>query len=338
MTTPKLAICIATLNRGAFIGQTLESIITQATNDVEIVVVDGASTDNTPEVVASFRQKFPRLNYVRLAQKGGVDADYNRTVELARGEYCWLMSDDDLLKPGAIAAVLQAIEKNYDVIIVNAEVRSNDFADAIVPALLSPATDRVYAPAEVDRLFVDTATFMTFIGCVVIRRQVWLEREREKYFGTEFIHVGVIFQTPLAREAMVIAHPWIAIRYGNASWSSRYFQIWMLKWPQIAWSFPNFTDAIKRQVCPREPWRMPKILMILRAKGAYSMREYANFLAPRAMSQREKIIAQAIARMPGCVVNAIVLFYFSRFRAQQLYGLAEFRSSPFYYKNCFRKA
>ena len=66
----RLAICIATLNRGAFIGETLESIIRQATDEVEIVVVDGASTDNTEEVVRGFQQRWPRLNYLRLPEKG----------------------------------------------------------------------------------------------------------------------------------------------------------------------------------------------------------------------------------------------------------------------------
>ena len=79
----RLSICIATLNRGAFIGETLESIIRQATDEVEIVVVDGASTDNTEEVVRGFQQRWPRLNYLRLPEKGGVDRDYDRAVALA---------------------------------------------------------------------------------------------------------------------------------------------------------------------------------------------------------------------------------------------------------------
>src|SRR3989442_15786016 len=70
---PKLSICIATLNRAAFIGQTLESIIGQATDEVEIVVADGASSDNTEEVVRSYQRRFPRLNYLRLEARGGVD-------------------------------------------------------------------------------------------------------------------------------------------------------------------------------------------------------------------------------------------------------------------------
>jgi abequosyltransferase len=48
-----LSICIATYNRGGYIGETLDTIIPQLDNDVELLVVDGASTDNTKDVVRS---------------------------------------------------------------------------------------------------------------------------------------------------------------------------------------------------------------------------------------------------------------------------------------------
>jgi abequosyltransferase len=76
-------------------------------DDIELLVVDGASTDNTEDVVRIFAQKESRLRYVRLSAKGGVDQDFDRSVELACGEYCWLY-DDDLLKPGAVDAVKEA--------------------------------------------------------------------------------------------------------------------------------------------------------------------------------------------------------------------------------------
>jgi abequosyltransferase len=332
MTTPQLSICIATLNRGAFIGETLNSIIRQATDEVEIVVIDGASTDNTEQVVRECQQRFPSLNYVRLKAKGGVDQDYNRAVEHAQGKYCWFMSDDDLLKPGAIAAVLEATRRAYSLIVVNAEVRSFDFEALIAPRMLTTVTDRIYSVAEFGQLFVDVATFMSFIGCVVIERQIWNEREKAKYFGTEFIHVGVIFQHALPKDALVIAQPWISIRSGNASWSSKYFEIWMFKWPSLIWSLESFPESVKRQVCPTEPWRMWKVLMISRAKGTYSSKEYSRWLEPRLTKRSGRLIAKTIARLPGWLINPPILLYFILFRSAEKYGISEFRSSPFYYK------
>jgi len=250
-----LSICIATLNRAAFLDETLHSIVSQASEQVEIVIVDGASTDDTSNVVKRHQEGFPRLRYHRLEVKGGLDQDYNRAVSLAAGDYCWLFSDDDVMKPGALQAVLDYVDKGHDVIVVNAEVRNADLSSVIESRLLKLSGNRIYSQAEGEQFFGDTANYLSFIGAVVIRRELWLAREKEEYFGTFFVHIGVIFQSALPGSSLVIAEPFISIRYGNATWSARSFEIWMFKFPRIIWSFPHFSDASKRRVYPKEPWK-----------------------------------------------------------------------------------
>jgi abequosyltransferase len=334
----RLSVCIATLNRGAFLGETLESIIRQATEDVEIIVVDGASTDNTEEVVRRFQQRWPRLNYLRLPEKGGVDKDYDRAISLAQGEYCWLMSDDDLLRPGAMLAVLNAAERGFSLVVVNSEVRSADMSAVIVPRLVPLPRDRAYLTGEMADLMRDTASYMSFIGCVVVRRDLWVARERQRYYGTEFIHVGVVFQSPLPNGALALAEPGISIRAGNASWTGRYFEIWCFKWPGLIWSFPGYSDEVRLRVCPREPWRAVRILLVLRAKGAYSTREYERWLASRLPVGWDRLVARVIALLPGMVTNSAILAYFRQRRPRELYGIWEFTASRFYYRRWLRGA
>jgi glycosyltransferase involved in cell wall biosynthesis len=337
MTQIRLSLCIATVNRARFIGATLDSIIMQATDEVEIVVVDGASTDNTQQVIEHYQQLFPRLQYLRLPIKGGVDQDYNRAVELARGDYCWLMSDDDLLKSGALNSVLKATHDKYGLIIVNAEVRNTDLSKILEGKLLPHLTNQVYKPAEGSQLFAEVGNYLSFIGGVVIRRQLWNTREREKYFGTAFIHVGVIFQSPLPENTLIIAEPLISIRYGNASWTSSYFSIWMFKWPELIWSFPHYLEAVKPRVVPREPWRNLKVLLICRAKGVFSLKEYRALLEVRLASRWEQLAARTIAQTPGCLVNLIAVVRYTLFHPQAHLVLADFQNSPFYYATCFRR-
>src|SRR6266478_6908331 len=83
----RLSICMATHNRGRLIGETLASIVPQLSDATELLVVDGASTDDTQRVVESCFESRANCRYIRLAEKGGVDRDYARSVELARGEY-----------------------------------------------------------------------------------------------------------------------------------------------------------------------------------------------------------------------------------------------------------
>src|ERR1700678_404910 len=110
----RLSICIPTYNFGPFIGQTLESILPQLEEGVEVVVLDGGSTDETTAVVESLQERHPGLRYQRREERGGIDRDMARTVDLARGEYCWLFCADDVMKPGAIRRMLGNLESGCD--------------------------------------------------------------------------------------------------------------------------------------------------------------------------------------------------------------------------------
>jgi hypothetical protein len=231
------------------------------------------------------------------------------------------MSDDDVLKPGAIRAVLEATRKNFGLILVNGEVRNTDLSEILESGRLAISGDRVYGPSEFEKLFVDTAKYLSFIGCVVIRKSLWDAREKDRYFGTAFVHVGVIFQKMIAEDVLVIAEPYISIRYGNAQWSAKGFEIWMFKWPRLIWSFADFSDAAKKSVCPRDPWKRLAPLLLLRGLGSYSLGEYKEYLRPAVASRGEKISARIIASLPGRLVNFMAIFYYTYFRPSPRYVL-----------------
>ena len=311
MNPIQLSICIATLNRASFLRETLDNILPQTTDGVEVVVVDGASTDNTREVVQQAAARFGRLRYVRLEKKGGVDQDYCKAVELASGVFVWLFTDDDLLKPGAVKAVLVATSGNYNLIVVNAEVRSKDLTVCLQPLRVVTLEDRIYSPntPERDHMLADIGGYLSFIGAVVIKREIWLRREVKKYFGTEFIHMGVIFQSPMPGNALMMAHPWIIIRYGNAQWLSRSFRITMLNWPNLIWSFPDFAEWAKKKIAPREPWLSYSQLIFLRAHGHFSIEEYNSILAGKIKSPFRRFVTKLIATAPIRPLNFFARYY-----------------------------
>lgn len=305
---PKLSICIATYNRGKFISETLDSILSQMPPDVELVVVDGASPDNTSEVMAEYMLNHPEIRYFRENTNSGVDRDYDKAVIYSKGNYCWLMTDDDLLSAGAVARVLDAINEAHDLIIVNSAIKNADFSKTLDKSFLKFADDKIYTNIDKEKIFSEAANYLSFIGGVIIRRSLWLERDRAAYFGTLFIHVGVIFQHPPITKVKVIAEPLISIRYGNAMWTARGFEIWMFKWPQLIWSFVDFTDQAKASVCLMEPWRKVKKIILYRAIGGYGLTEYQSFLAARTKGLAS-VIYKLIALVPAKVVNLFAGLY-----------------------------
>lgn len=336
-----LSICIATLNRAEFLATTLECIASQIVDGIEVVIVDGASTDRTGDVVKAYAARLPHLVYHRLAAKGGVDQDYDRAVVLASGTYCWLFTDDDLLKPGAIAAVVAQLRENYGLVLLNAEVRDATMSLLLEERRMRVRQDSVYGPEMAEQLLVDTADYLSFIGGVVIKRSLWIARDRQSYFGTVFVHVGVIFQAPIEDGVLVLAEPLISIRYGNALWTPRSFEISMFKWPMLVWSFAGFSESAKRRVCAREPWNSITALLIFRARGAFTNREYLTLLHARISSPMRRLLARAIAVLPGCPLNSALVLYlsaFGRFYAQRGVRLVDLRTSRFYYRNVLAKA
>lgn len=321
---PQLSICIATLNRGAFIGETLDTVVPQLRDNVELLIVDGASEDDTREVVGRYASGDARVRYVRLSEASGIDRDYDVAVSLARGVYCWLMTDDDLLKPDAVGRVLAALDGTVELVIVNTEVRTVNFGSALRDALIATKVDTEYASEDADRLLIDNGHALSFIGCVVIRRDFWLLRDRSAYYGSLFVHVGVIFQSRTPR-TRVIAESLITIRYGNAMWTPHGFEIWMFKWPLLVWSFESVSEPAKAHICAFEPWRQLRKLWLYRSIGGYGIAEYRRYFAVRSISKFWCALARGIASVPPRFANVTSSLYcglFARHARMNIYDLS----------------
>jgi len=304
---PSLSICIATRNRSQFIGETLDSILEQCGPEIEIIVVDGASTDNTGAVVSQRAIVHPGLRYLPQQQNSGIDGDFDKAVQCAAGEYCWLMSDDDLIVPGAIGKVLAICHTKPDAIIVDAEVRTADMTETLVPSRLPFTGERRYADVDMERLIRDCGEHLSFIGALIVRRELWLGRERTSYYGSEFIHVGVVFQKPLPLGAVALGEPLILIRYGLGNWTSRSFQVWMFKWPALIWSFEWLSEASRATVTPKQPWRSLALLLRFRAKGWYSWKTFIELVWPQAKPRLRAFMPAIVALVPGRLLNMSAL-------------------------------
>lgn len=297
---------MATFNRAKFIGQTLDSIVCQLNDEVELVIVNGCSPDHTDEVVTPYVNQHPHIRYFKEAANSGIDGDYDKAVQYAKGEYCWLMTDDDLVKPHAIEQILQCLQSPCDLLVLNAEITNVDFSKILDDRLIKKTGDQTYTLADKDSFMAEMGHGLSFIGCVVINKKKWTSRDRAAYFGTFFVHVGVIFQRPMLEKIAYLSEPLITIRYGNAMWTPRGLEIWLFKWPDLIWSFANFSDTAKAAVCPSSQTRNLKIiqrLFLYRATGAYSYAQYKRFFSQAPNSSLQKCLLLSIAIFPPVLAN-----------------------------------
>lgn len=110
----KITIITATYNSASTLEQTISSVINQSYNDIEYIVVDGASTDNTVSIIEKYQKSYPDIvRYISEPDNGVYDA-LNKGAKLASGDYIQILGADDCLY-------------NYDVIKrVESELISND--------------------------------------------------------------------------------------------------------------------------------------------------------------------------------------------------------------------
>ncbi|MFO0982808.1 MAG: glycosyltransferase family 2 protein [Planctomycetota bacterium] len=95
-SAPRVSIAVPVYNGERFLRRALDSLIGQDFRDLEIIVCDNASTDGTAAICREYERRDPRVRYSRSPINVGASGNFNRAVELARGEYFkWLAHDDE---------------------------------------------------------------------------------------------------------------------------------------------------------------------------------------------------------------------------------------------------
>ncbi len=121
---PLVSIIVPSYNQGRFIRRTLESILSQDYRPLEVIVIDGASTDETVSILQEF-SSHPELQWVSEPDRGVVEA-VNKGFARARGEIGGIQSSDDFYLPGAIRAGVEALQADPALAFVFGDVAKVD--------------------------------------------------------------------------------------------------------------------------------------------------------------------------------------------------------------------
>lgn len=196
---PILSICIPAYNFGAFIGETLDSILAQWRPGLEIVILDGGSIDDTAQVVASRQLACPDIRFVRRPAPGGIDNDLAACVDLAEGIYCWLFSADDVMRPGSIDKVMKEVAGGHDLCLCRHSDCTIDMRVIKDHPILDRTTATTYelrtraSAAAYFAQAVTTEAMFSFMGGIIISRQRWSSLPiDERFVGSCWAHVARI--------------------------------------------------------------------------------------------------------------------------------------------------
>jgi hypothetical protein len=244
-------VCIPTFQRAELLSVTLDSIVPQAAEldgAVEVVVSDNASTDETRDVVEAARRHGPVRYHRHDANLGHLQNFVLLVEELAAGEYCLLLGDDDMVVHGGLDRLVGVLRAHSDIdsFFVNYYVASVDHRDRLVrehgshwvpeqPPYLGVdawCADRADRPLErwEDALALESPcralTFVSII-CHVFRRITWLayadvlERHGQPSFDTTYPHLPVLAHAMIGRPSFYAGAP-VAVQGVGATpeWSA----------------------------------------------------------------------------------------------------------------------
>lgn len=137
MQNSLVSICIPTYNGSQFIAEAMDSALLQTYPNLEIVISDDDSVDNTLEIVESYRAKTPIPIHIHHHVPHGIGANWNYSIDMANGEYIKFLFQDDVLMPKCISEMVKLMETDKSIAIVASK---RDFI--VEPSFLNKETAR----------------------------------------------------------------------------------------------------------------------------------------------------------------------------------------------------
>ncbi|MGB7332926.1 MAG: glycosyltransferase family A protein, partial [Terriglobales bacterium] len=137
-TTPRLTIAIPTLNRSGLLRRAIESALAQTSSDIEIIVSDNGSTDDTPAVIERYVGR--GLRTFRHPSTMPATKHGQFLIEQSLGEFFVGLSDDDFLEPDFAAEVLALYDQHPELSFVYTGCAVH-YEDCLVPAMVGPRVE-----------------------------------------------------------------------------------------------------------------------------------------------------------------------------------------------------
>ena len=109
--TPKISIITVCYNSEKYLEETIQSVLRQNYQNVEYIIIDGGSTDNTVSIIDKYRQY---ITYFVSEPDNGISDAFNKGIRVATGDVIGIINSDDLLEEGALERVAQEYAPSVD--------------------------------------------------------------------------------------------------------------------------------------------------------------------------------------------------------------------------------
>ncbi len=251
-----LSICLPTYNRAALLEGALHAVLCQITPPmhglVEVVVFDNASPDDTPQAAARVQAQYPAvpMRLVRRPSNMGADANFCTAATEVQGEFMFLLSDDDVLLPGAVAKLLEIIQAHpgLDAVALNVREFRKTLDDQQDKGFFKLAQDTRIS--RKDDALVLLGTHITFLSCMAFRRARVLGRDYTPFYKTLMAQSYMFLDVLAPGNGMYVVQTPLLAKRADSSEGFDFFHIFVTNFDalmQYALSL-GYSQAAVRQV------------------------------------------------------------------------------------------
>jgi glycosyltransferase involved in cell wall biosynthesis len=225
---PKVSIIIPNYNHAAFLEQRIDSIRKQTFRDYELIILDDGSTDGSLNIIRRHRELEPAVRIsVNERNSGNPFKQWDRGVELARGDYVWIAESDDLASPEFLAEMTPVLDRHRDVGLVHCRTVYVDDSGARIER--PPETDERRqgdyfntGRDEVEQYLCQYNTIPNVSG-ILFRRSSYAAAAPAdadmQYCGDWFLYIRLLMQANIAYRAK----PLNFFRFHEGSSRKRYY-------------------------------------------------------------------------------------------------------------------
>jgi glycosyltransferase involved in cell wall biosynthesis len=223
--SPRVSVCMPVYNGEPYLRQAIESILAQSLEDLELVIADDCSTDNSRQIIEGYAARDQRIKFLPNEKNRGLFGNWNYTMQQASGKYIKPFAQDDHCRPNLLERLADALDTLPNVAITSCarEMHNGERVYGIEPDARKYYRDRTYSGQEVTLMFLlEANNLIGFPPAVMFRREHLGRGFDERYFhcGDVEFYLRVLQQG----DYHFIYRPLVTYRYHGGNQTYRNFE------------------------------------------------------------------------------------------------------------------
>lgn len=303
----------------------LSAIASAGSCPITILIADDSVSDVNLETLSGLQTTYPFVRWQRNETNLGIDRNIQNVLAMSEGDYAWLIGEDDVFLPGAVARVFERIQQaSAPFVFSNYQYVSEDH-QRVLGLALKLESDGEPATA---RFIEDSLWSIGFIGSCIVRMSDWRRTSAEPYDGSYFTHVGRILDM-LSTQATVptLAAPAIANRAqgdDTFTWKKDSFGVFLgfeRMCRVAAERNPALGDAIGRAAVNyrrKFAYFSVKTTFRLRSEGAFDLRQFRVHVARCDIEAWRKAWLLLLALTPRAFLKPLARAYIAHVERRRL--------------------